>query len=153
MKHDFPAPEITSQYETKPPLLPAGLLDLELLLRLRLYFELPLLTGAASGDRDLEGSRLFDLDLDLPLLAAGLLPRWLGPPPPPRPNRRLLVTSRLCCSAGLRLRLGLGRRYPPRSRCLTGLCDLLLLRPLLGYLGGLLALGEPRYLLTGERAL
>ena len=152
MKQDYSAHDITSQYETKPPLLPAGLLDLELLLRLRLYFELPLLTGAASGDLDLEGSRFFDLDLDLPLLAGGLLPRS-GPPPPPRPDRGLLVTSRLCCSAGLRLRLGLGRRYPPRSRCLTGLRDLLLLRSLLGYLGGLLALGEPRYLLTGERAL
>lgn len=71
----FPGPEITSQYETKPPLLPEELLDLELLLRLRLYFELTLLAGAASGDLDLEGSRLLDLDLDLLLLAGGLLPR------------------------------------------------------------------------------
>jgi hypothetical protein len=72
---DYPVPEITPQYETKPPLLPEGLLDLELLLRLRLYSELTLFAGAASGDLGLEASGLLDLDLDLPLLAEGLLPR------------------------------------------------------------------------------
>ncbi|PWZ38763.1 hypothetical protein Zm00014a_008139 [Zea mays] len=65
---------VTSQYETRP-LFPSGLLDLELLLRLRLYLELSLLAGAASGDLGPKGSRLFDLDL----LAGGL---WSGSPPP-----------------------------------------------------------------------
>jgi hypothetical protein len=124
---------VTSQYETRP-LFPSGLLDLELLLRLRLYLELSLLAGAASGDLDLEGSRLFDLDLERPLLTVGLLPRWSGPPPPWPDRGSLLLALRLVCSAGLWLRLGLGRRYPPRSRRLTGLRDLLLLRSLLGYL-------------------
>jgi hypothetical protein len=134
MTPDYPVPDITSQYETKPPLLPEGLLDLELLLRLRLYFELALFAGAASGDLGLGASGLLDLDLDLPLLAEGLLPRCPGPPLPPRPDRGLWVTSRFLCSAGLRLRLGLGRRCPPPSRRLTGLRDLLLLRSLLEYL-------------------